>query len=212
MDNKLIITINREYGSGGRLVGQRLSEELGIPLYDRKLIEMAAQESGLSPDFIENVETRPTSSFLFNLATSAQTGSGYMLQYDMPVGDRAFFAQSNVIRDLAAKESCVIVGRCAGYILRENPSCLNVFVYGSVEDRLNRATSVYGVPRKDLADRLVKIDKGRANYFKYYTGEDWYDVRAYDLAINTAVSGVEGAVKAVTYMSKHLVKTKPYRD
>lgn len=199
MDNrKVIITISREFGSGGRLIGELLAKELGIAYYDRKLIEMTAERSGLSPDFIARSEEQASSSFLFSLATSAHsTGGGYFMQYDVPVGDKAFFAQAAVIREVAEKESCVIVGRCAGYILKDDPDCINVFIHGSLDDRLRRAIEVYGLEPKGLADKLVKADKGRANYHKYYTGESWSDIRAYDLAINTAKSGVNGAVQII---------------
>lgn len=194
---KVIVTISREFGSGGRLVGKKLAKKLDLPYYDRELIQMAAEKSGLSPEFIARNEEHASSSFLFSLATNPHAGSGYFMQYDVPVGDKAFFAQSAVIRELAEKGSCVIVGRCGGYILRENPDCFNVFLHGSLDDRLTRAVEVYGNDPKGLADKLVKTDKGRANYHKYYTGENWNDIRSYHLSINTAVSGIDGAVEAI---------------
>lgn len=204
---KTIFTISREFASGGRLVGQMLAKELGIPFYDRELIELAAEKSGLSPEFIEKAEESASSSFLFGLATHAPTTNGYFLHYDMPISDRAFLAQAAVIREIAEKGSCVILGRCAGYILRDDPACINIFLHGSLEDRLNRAVEVYGMERKGLADKLVKVDRGRANYHKYYTGEQWRDIHAYDIAINTGVSGIEGAVKAIIAIAQARDKT-----
>ena len=195
---RTIFTISREFASGGRLVGQMLAKELDIPFYDRELIEMAAERSGLSPEFIEKAEENASSSFLYSLATThAHPANGYFLHYDMPIGDKAFLAQAAVIREIAQKGSCVILGRCAGYILRDDPACINMFLHSSLEDRLNRAVEVYGMERKGLADKLVKIDRGRANYHRYYTGEQWRDMHAYDIVINTGVSGIEGAVRAI---------------
>lgn len=195
---RTIFTISREFASGGRLVGQMLAKELDIPFYDRELIEMAAERSGLSPEFIEKAEENASSSFLYSLATThAHPANGYFLHYDMPIGDKAFLAQAAVIREIAQKGSCVILGRCAGYILRDDPACINIFLHSSLEDRLNRAVEVYGMERKGLADKLVKIDRGRANYHRYYTGEQWRDMHAYDIVINTGVSGIEGAVRAI---------------
>lgn len=164
--SKIIIAISREFASGGRIIGEKLAEELGISYYDRKLIQLAAEKSGLAPEFIEKSEERASSSFLFSLATNAHATNGYFLQYDVPVNDKAFYAQSEVIRELSEKESCVIVGRCAGYILRENPNCIKVFLYGGLENRLRRAVMDYGMEPDGLSDRLSKLDKGRSNYHK----------------------------------------------
>lgn len=202
--DKIIITISREYASGGRLVGEKLAERLGITFYDRKLIELAAEKSGLSPTFIEKSEEQATPSFLYNLAASAHSSAGYLWEYHTPVSDKAFFAQSAVIRELAERESCVILGRCAGYILREEPGCINVFLHGSLDDRLERAVNVYGMESKGLADKLVKIDRGRTNYHRYHTGENWYDVRAYDLVIDTSASGIDGAAECIAALAGSL--------
>ena len=204
---KVIITISREFGSGGRLVGQKLADELGIAYYDRKLIELVAKESGLAPEFIERSGEQAASSLLFSLATTAHTPGGYFMQYETPVESKAFFAQASVIKELAEKESCVIVGRCAGYILRDNPNCINVFVHGNLDDRVKRASELYGQNPDGLADKLIKTDKGRANYHRYHTGESWTDVRSYHLTVNTAVSGIDGAVNTLqTYIENRLNK------
>lgn len=200
---KFVVTISREFGSGGRLVGRQLAEALNVPFYDRELIELAAKKSGLSPDFIAQSEERASSSFAFGLAAGSQSGTGYFMQYDIPVNDRAFFAQSAVINELAEKNSCVIVGRCAGYILRDDPDCVNVFIFAPLDDRIRRSVEVYGLPEKGLADKIVKADKGRSNYHKHYTGENWLDARAYDLCINTGKVGVQGAVNAITAYLEH---------
>lgn len=193
--NHVIITISREYCSGGRLIGAAVAKELDIPFYDRQLIEMAAEKSGLSPEFIENNENQRTSSFLYGLATGGQLSGAYL--FDTPVGDRAFFAQAAVIRELAAKGSCVILGRCAGYILRDDPGRLNVFLHAPLENRLKLAREIYGMTGDDLEERILRVDKARRSYHKNYTGESWNDVRNYNLTIDTSKAGINGSIQAI---------------
>ena len=194
---KIIIAISREFGSGGRLVGELLAEKLGIQQFDRRLIELAAEKSGLSKEFIESSEDQATSSFLFSLATSAQTHDGYFMHYDTPINDKAFYAQSSIIKELAEKDSCIILGRCAGYILRDNKRLLSVLIRGNKEDRLRRCRDEYKIEEKKLEDFITKRDKARANYYKYYTGEGWYDTRAYNMVLDTSYMGIQGAADAI---------------
>ncbi|MGE4484001.1 MAG: AAA family ATPase [Oscillospiraceae bacterium] len=201
--DKLIITISREFGSGGRLIGKKLAERLGINCYDRELIEKVSEESGLSPEFIENFETNATTSLIYGLLASTHTASGAFIPYDVTIGDRAFFAQSAIIRSIASKESCVIIGRCADYILRSQPSCVNVFIRADMEDKMQRAEMIYGMTDKNLSDRIARIDKGRANYYRHYAGTSWGSLRLYDLCINTSISGIDGAVDTILSFIKH---------
>lgn len=189
-----IITISREFGTGARTIGQQLAADLGFAYYDRAIIQLAAEKSGLSPEFIEKNEEKSRNSFLFNLANTAYISSGINLQYTMPVNDRAFIAQSEVIKDIANKENSVIVGRCADYVLQDYPNVIRVFIYANREDRLKRVVEEYGFDPKNAEDELNKIDKGRANYHKFYTGTPWKELNNYDLCINTSKTGVEGAV------------------
>jgi len=195
-----LITISREYCSGGRLIGNAVAKELGVPFYDRELISLAAQKSGLSPEFIENHELKGNTSFLYGLSTGGR--SGFYSFYETPIGDKAFFAQAAVIRELAARGSCVIVGRCAGYILRNDPNRLNVFLYAPLSNRVKTAQELYDMEGEDLSEQILRIDKGRKNYHKNYTGENWSDLRCYDLAINTAASGIQGAVQAILALAR----------
>lgn len=181
-----VITISREFGTGARTIGQKLAAKLGFAYYDRAIIQMAAEKSGLSPDFIEKNEEKANNSFLFNIATSAYISSGINLQYTVPVNDRAFIAQSDVVREVAAKGDCVIVGRCANYVLNDHPNIMRVFVRANKEDRLARCINEYGYDPKTAESELNKIDKGRANYYKYYTGENWKNMENYDFCINTS--------------------------
>ena len=197
-----VITISREFGTGARTIGQKLAAELGYAYYDRAIIQMAADKSGLSPDFIEKNEEKSTNSFLFNIATSAYISSGMNLQYTVPVNDKAFLAQSEVIRELAEKGDCVIVGRCANYILSEHPELLRVFVRADKPDRIRRIVEDYGYAAKTAESELNKIDKGRANYYKYYTGATWKSMDNYDLCINTSRMDLDKAVELLKNVAK----------
>lgn len=173
--NNMVITIGRQYGSGGRMVGEALAERLGIPMYDKKLIELAAKESGLSEEFIRQAEQKRTSSFLYGLYLSSQS---------LPLADQVFLAESDVIRKVA-EESCIIVGRCADYILRDHPRHLRVFVHAPLAERLRRAQTEYGVAEKEVAQKVARIDKDRSAYYRYFTNQPWGDLQNYDLTFNS---------------------------
>lgn len=195
---KNIIAISRSYGSGGNAVGKTLAAELGIPFYEKAIIEMAADKSGLSADYIDKLESNASRSFLFNLVSSSYpTVSMGIPQYDVPVTYTAFSAQSEVIRELAAHGSCVVVGRCSEYVLRDDPDCIKVFIYANYEDRLNYTMKAFDLDQKAAESRLSKIDKGRANYYKTYTGETWGSLYNHDICINTSHCGTDGAVNAI---------------
>ncbi len=195
----VIVTISREFGAGGRQVGMRLAAELGIMCYDRAVIELAAEKSGMSPEFIEGTETK-SPNFFYNIAQASFTDFTPIITYDLLQTDKAFFAQAEVIREIAAGESAVIIGRCADYILRENPNLINVFLYGEKNDKLRRLTQELGLNREEAKEQMKSVDKGRANYYKSYTGATWGAPENYDLSINTSRTGVSGAVAALKGM------------
>lgn len=201
-----IITISREFGTGARLIGKQLADMLGFHYYDRAIIQMAAEKSGLSPEYIERNEEKSTNSFLFNLSTSAYITSGINLQYTMPVNDKAFIAQSEVIKEIAKTGNCIIVGRLADYVLQGHPKLLRVFLFGDKEDRINRIIRDYGYDAAKAEADLNKIDKGRANYHKFYTGTPWKDITNYDICINTTKTGVEGAIKTLKALADSCFK------
>ena len=193
---RIIITIGREYGSGGRLVAKQLSEELGITFYDKQLISEVAKKTGFSEHFIRDTEhQRPTNSFLYDLYTSVQTPS---------VSDQVFIAQAKVIKEAAARESCVIVGRCANYILRDLPNCLSVFVHAPLEERVLRARESYGVQESNMESYVIRQDKARAAYYNYFASGKWGQSREYDLCINSHM-GVDAAVQIIKTAAKALV-------
>jgi len=198
--DEFIITISREYGSGGRYVGELLAKELDIPFYDKEIIQMVAKKSGLSEGFIEKSEETLPNTFLHNLKYSAYSTYDSIAFYDTPVTDKVFLAQSAVIKELAAQGSCVIVGRCADYILRDDPRLVTIFIRAGVDDKVNRAVEYYSLSSDKAPERIRKIDKSRRNYYKYYTNRQWGSFEHFDLAINTTFTGVAGAVAVIATM------------
>lgn len=184
----IVITIGREYGSGGRLIAKQLSEEMGITFYDKQLITEVAKKTGFSENFIRDTEhQRPTNSFLYDLYTTVATPS---------VPDQVFIAQAKVIKAAAARESCVIVGRCADYILREEPHVLKVFVNAPLDQRIKRAREEYGVTEPNLESYVIRQDKARASYYNYFATGRWGQSREYDLCINSRI-GIDVAVGVI---------------
>lgn len=184
----IVITIGREYGSGGRLIAKQLSEEMGITFYDKQLITEVAKKTGFSENFIRDTEhQRPTNSFLYDLYTTVATPS---------VPDQVFIAQAKVIKEAAARESCVIVGRCADYILREEPHVLKVFVNAPIDQRIRRAREEYGVTEPNLESYVIRQDKARASYYNYFATGRWGQSREYDLCVNSRI-GIGAAVKVI---------------
>lgn len=180
-----IITIGREYGSGGRLVGERLARELGFSFYDKELIGLTAKQSGFAESVVSQTEGKKTGSLLYGL---------YMAGQELPVSDQIYIAQTKVIRQIAEKGACVIVGRCADYVLEENEGCLRVFVHAAMDQRLRRVREEYGeAPEKSLASLIRKEDKRRSSYYNYFTQKKWGDMKNYDLCINTSL-GIDNTV------------------
>lgn len=182
-----VITVGREFGSGGRIVAQRVAQALGIPFYDRAVIQIAAEESGLSQDFIHRTETTKVGSFLFDV---------YMSTQNLPVSHQVFLAESRVIRRVAEEGPCVIVGRCADYVLRNRESAFHAFLHAPLEQRVLRAEQEYGLKGADIAAQVKKIDKGRASYYEHFTDSRWGRAQNYHLSVNSAL-GVDKAVELV---------------
>ncbi len=184
-DNKLskkyIITVSREYGSGGRYVGRLIADKLGIKFYDKDLIIRLAEETGLTEEYIEkNEEKRDPLSILNNGFYEGLTNS-----------DHLFLKESELIRKLASEDSCVIIGRCADFILKDKKNVLKVFISGSMEDKIKRVTKIYGIDKKDAQKEINRINKLRASHYKHYTGNEWLEASNYDICINSDLYGVE---------------------
>jgi len=180
-----IITIGREYGSGGRLVGERLARELGFSFYDKELIGLTAKQSGFSESVVSQTEGKKTGSLLYGL---------YMAGQELPVSDQIYIAQTKVIRQIAEKGACVIVGRCADHVLEESEGCLRVFVHAAMDQRLRRVREEYGeASERSLESLIRKEDKRRSSYYNYFTQKKWGDMKNYDLCINTSL-GIDNTV------------------
>ncbi len=180
MSDNLIVTIGRECGSGGRHIGQRLAENLGVKCYDKELLNLAAKNSGLCRELFETHDEKPTSSFLYSLVMDTYslgyTNSAYM---DMPINHKIFLAQFDTIKQLAANESCVIIGRCADYALADFPNVVTVFITADEEEKIKTLMERHQVSESQARDIMIKTDKRRASYYNYYSSKRWGDSRSY---------------------------------
>ena len=193
----LIITISRQYGSGGRKIGQQLAEELGIPFYDSEIIDLAAKESGLAADFIRGQEQQLTQSLLFSLVTNFTSNAGAFNPNMLSLSDQVYLAQAKAIRALADKGPCVIVGRNADYILKDHPEALHVYVFADIPYRAERIVRRYGESEKSPEQRLNEKDKRRRVNYQHYTGRTWGMSQNYDISLDTGVLGIEQCVDII---------------
>ena len=188
---RTIITIGREFGSGGHEIGLRLAEELGIPFYDKLLVSMVAEEGEFAQKYLDEMDEKVN----IHIAPFLATRSNYSL-YHQPMSDKVFFRQAEIIRKLAEEGSCIFVGRCADYILENHKDLLRVFLYGNLEDRVARKQAMnIEFEEADMTKHVQATDRKRARYYRHYTGNVWGDRSNYDLCINTSVTGIEGAIE-----------------
>ena len=208
MDGRTVITIGREFGSGGHEIGMKLAERLGIKCYDKELLELAAKESGLCKELFASQDEKPTNSFLYSLVMDTYS-LGYSNSYvDMPINHKVFLAQFDAIKKIAANESCVIVGRCADYALASNPDCLSMFVHADMDDRIKRVSKREDVTESKAKDMIQKRDKQRSSYYNYYTCKKWGDSRSYDLTLNTSKITPEACVDIILDFRKKMEQKK----
>lgn len=197
MDN-YVVTIARGYGSGGKTVGKMVAEQLGIQYYDRELLRMASDESGINEKLFGSADEKLKWSLLFKAAKKAYKGELIPPDSDDFVSnDNLFNYQAKVIHDLAAQESCVIVGRCADYVLKDKKNVIKIFVHAPIENCINTVMDMYGISKKDAEKKILSIDKHRAEYYKYYTGREWDNASNYDLCLNSSEMGFEKCVEVV---------------
>lgn len=190
-----IITIGRQLGSNGRIIGEALAKRLGYKFYDKELIAKVAKDNGLSEHLFEGIDEKPTNSMLYSLVMGIQSGKGLYYQYnDIMNGDNLFKLQSDVIKGIAKEDNCVIVGRCADYILREHPGLVKVFLYASREERVKNLMARDNMSEKLANSAVSKADKRRSNYYNFYTNNVWGDVNNYHLCLDTASLPTEKCV------------------
>ncbi|MBQ2944611.1 MAG: cytidylate kinase-like family protein [Ruminococcus sp.] len=198
MERKYIITIARQFGSGGREIGKALADSLGIPCYDKELISLAAKESGMDAEVFNNVDERATNSLLYSLSMGLYSfGNSFSSNSDLPVNDRLYILQHQIIKKLADEGPCVIVGRCADYVLKDRDDTLSVFIHADMEYRKKRAIEIHGVA-KNRAEQIVnKTDKVRANYYSFYSGQKWGYAQNYDLCLDSSKLSTDKIVKII---------------
>ena len=203
MNNNLVITIGRQCGSGGKAIGLKLAERLGVKCYDKELLNLAAKNSGLCKELFESHDEKPTSSFLYSLVMDTYslgyTTSAYT---DMPINHKIFLAQFDTIKKLAMEESCIIVGRCADYALADFPNVVSVFISADEEEKIKRLAKVNNLPEAKARDLMIKTDKKRSSYYNYYSSKKWGDAVSYELCLNSSSLGQEGCVDIILDFAK----------
>lgn len=206
-----VITLGRQLGSNGRLVGRKLAEKLGYKFYDKELIARVAKESGLSENLFDEMNEKPTSSLLYSLVMGVQSSKGLYYHYnDMLNGDNLFKIQADLIKKIAGEGPCIIVGRCADYILRENPRLIKLFLYAGTEARVKTLMERDGMSEKEAQSAVNKADKRRANYYNFYTNNTWGYVNNYNLCLDTASLELEDCVDFLYGYVKE--KEKTFKD
>lgn len=209
MGERTIYTIGRQFGSGGRQVGKALAERLGIPYYDKELLAMAAKDSGFSEELFHSADEKPASSLLYSLVMGNYPMSSGTLGFnEMPLNDQLFLIQSNTIRKVAKKGSCIIIGRCADYILKGNPDLISIFIHAPLVARVKRAVECYEVPADRAEEVCLKNDKSRANFYNYYSDQKWGMCRTYSLSLDSSLLGIEGCVDEIIRFTELTDKNK----
>jgi cytidylate kinase len=200
MEKKFAITIGRQCGSGGREIGFRLGELLGIKVYDNELITLAAEKKGIDADYLHRIDEKATNSLLYTLAVGSSLFRNHNVHTDMSINDRLFIGQTEVIREIVANESAIFVGRCADYILRKHEHCINLFFYADLPWRIAHLSNLEGTSQKEAEDKIAKKDKSRMNYYNFYTGKKWGKPENYDFCIDSSVLGIEGTAQWLAEM------------
>ena len=203
MGTKHIITVARQFGSGGKEIAKALADELGIDFYDKELISMAAKESGMSPEVFEKIDEQATNSLLYSLSMGLYNfGNGFSAMGDLPVNDKLYIIQHKMIKKLADKGPCVILGRCGDYVLKDYDNVVRIFINADMEYRKEHAIKYHNVDPRRAEQVVNKADKKRANYYSFYSGQKWGQAQNYDLCINSGRMTRDDAVSVIkTYVS-----------
>ena len=208
MKDKIIITIARQYGSGGREIGEKVAAKLGIKLYDKELIKEAASRGSLDEGVSEMADESAANSLLYTLAMGSNVlGTTMHFGYKMPLNDKLFILQSEIIKECAKNESCVIIGRCGDYVLRDEENLFRIFIYGDLDHRQARVAQRHPeLKSSQVVDIINKTDKRRASYYNFYTGNKWGKYDHYDIAINSSTLGIDGAAELICASVKKLME------
>ena len=208
MQKKIVITIARQYGSGGREIGEIVAKLLGIPLYDKQLITEAAARGNLNEEVLRRTDESAANSLLYTLAMGSNVaGTTMHFGYKMPINDKLFILQSEVIKEYAEAGSCVVIGRCSDHVLRDVPGVFRLFIYGDLEHRKERVAMRHPeIKSSQVIDVINKTDKRRASYYNFYTGNKWGKYDNYDMAINSSTLGIEGTAQLIAASAKKLME------
>lgn len=207
MAKNIIITIARQYGSGGREIGEKVAEILGIPIFDKQLITDAASKGNLNEEVIKRTDETAANSLLYTLAMGSNTvGTTMHFGYKMPINDKLFILQSEVIKEYAKAGSCVIIGRCSDYVLRDEENVFRLFIYGDLEHRKARVAARHPeIKSSQIMDVINKTDRRRASYYNFYTGNKWGKYDNYDMAINSSTLGIQGTSELIARCAEKLM-------
>ncbi len=208
MAKKIIITIARQYGSGGREIGEKVAELLGIPLYDKQLITDAASKGNLNEEVLKRTDETAANSLLYTLAMGSNVvGTTMHFGYKMPINDKLFILQAEVIKEYAKEGSCVIIGRCSDYVLREEENVFRLFIYGDLDHRKARVAERHPeIKSSQIMDVINKTDRRRASYYNFYTGNKWGKYDNYDMAINSSTLGIQGTAELIARCAEKLME------
>lgn len=198
-----IITIEREYASGGRDIGEMVAQRLGIPCYNQEILKMASERCNVSMDYLKTVEETAPKSFLYTLMLTSN--STRTIEENLPLSDQVYILETQIIQELAQKSDCVLVGRCASYILRDQPNLFNVFIYADTKTRLERAVNDYHVDGCKVEAMLHRIDKRRETFYSINTGGNWYDKDNYHLCLNSGALGLEFCSDIIVSTAKWMI-------
>ncbi len=199
MRNNRIITVGRQFGSNGRAIAKRLAGQLGIKFYDRDLIEMAAERSNIHLDRVDSVDEKPANRWLYAIP-GEPINPGYTGM--LPINDILFEAQCDLIKELADKEDCIFVGRCADYILRDYPLCRNIFIFAPIEERTKTIMNRLSLGEKESRNLIKRTDKQRKYYYNYYTDRHWGELSNYQIAFDSSVFGIDKTADILCAMYK----------
>lgn len=197
-----IITIEREYGSGGVVIGKKVADDLGIPFYNHEILEMAAERLGVPISKLEGAEESSPKSFLYSLLLNSNPTKA--MEDNIPVSDKVYIMETQIIKELAAQGPCVIVGRCANYILRDNPNHFSAFIYAPKAFRLKYAQTAYNVPEREIESLLPRVDSRREKFYNINTGGNWHDKENYALCLNSSKLTVEGCARMIANTVRNL--------
>lgn len=186
-----IITIERQFGSGGKRIGILLAEKLGFKFYSEEILQMAARKLNIPPDYVQHLEETATNIFLYAKAMTEN------ITEDQPLADKLFYAESKIINELALTGNCVIVGRCAGHVLANQKSCLSVFIHASEDVRIKRAVEEYGILENEVHDVLRKNDRRRSGFYNARAEKKWTSIDTYDMCLNSGVLGIDACVESI---------------